>query len=220
MQLEDRVEIHAALGERHRLMIVDALGFNDLTFTELAAVTGLRGNALAYHLATLEDVGIVTRRVSEGDRRRRYLRLDTAVVGQLLPAPPPPSDGVVFVCTHNSARSQFAAACWESRTGSAAGSAGAEPSATVNPMAIDVAVEFGLDLSVATPQGYDSLGASVGTMISVCDRAREGDLPPAQRHLHWSTPDPVPLGTRDAFRAAFSDLAARIDRLAAAGSVS
>jgi ArsR family transcriptional regulator, arsenate/arsenite/antimonite-responsive transcriptional repressor / arsenate reductase (thioredoxin) len=59
---------------------------------------------------------VVSRR-SEGDRRRRYLRLDPVTLASLTPPPLDAADRVVFVCTHNSARSQLAAALWRQRTG-------------------------------------------------------------------------------------------------------
>ena len=60
-------------------------------------------NLASHHLRALEAVGLVERRVSEGDRRRRYvvLRRD-ALNGLLLPqAALAPAGLVLFVCTHN-----------------------------------------------------------------------------------------------------------------------
>ncbi len=97
-------------------------------------------NLASHHLRALEAVGLVERRVSEGDRRRRYvvLRRD-ALNGLLLPqAALAPAGLVLFVCTHNSARSQFAAGLWRLRTGNDAASAGSEPSAKVHPQAVRV----------------------------------------------------------------------------------
>ncbi|MDZ7732130.1 MAG: hypothetical protein U5R31_02625 [Acidimicrobiia bacterium] len=70
-------------------------------------------NLLAHHLAVLERAGLVRRDTSSGDRRRRYVRLDDRALDGLAPRPSqPPPTRVVFVCTHNSARSQLAAALW------------------------------------------------------------------------------------------------------------
>lgn len=213
MRLSDRARVHAALGEEHRLRIVDLLAYSDATFSELRQAIGLHGNALAHHLARLDDVGLITRRVSEGDRRQRYLRLNTDGLRDLTFEPPKPAGCVVFVCTHNSARSQFAAAQWALVTGSEATSVGSNPASKVNPQAVQVATEFGVDLRGATPRSYDALVGVPDVVISVCDRARESGLPTARATLHWSTPDPVKTGGKAAFRAAFADLANRVAQI-------
>ena len=55
---QDRAQRHAALGEQHRLQIVDALRHADLTPTELQALTGLGSNLLAFHLDVLADAHV------------------------------------------------------------------------------------------------------------------------------------------------------------------
>ncbi|HEX6285845.1 MAG TPA: ArsR family transcriptional regulator, partial [Acidimicrobiia bacterium] len=52
-------------------------------------------------------------------------------------------------------------------------------------------------------------------VVSVCDRAHEAGVPRAGKTLHWSVPDPVPMGTVAAFRSSFDDIARRIERLSA-----
>ena len=123
---------------------------------------------------------------------------------------------ILFVCTHNSARSQFAAALWRQRTGGAADSAGTHPGTQVHPRAVQVAGEWDLDLRDAVPKGYDALTSMPDLVVSVCDRARESDPVSGAPRLHWSVPDPVPDGSVAAFRAAFATIAERIDRLALA----
>jgi ArsR family transcriptional regulator, arsenate/arsenite/antimonite-responsive transcriptional repressor / arsenate reductase (thioredoxin) len=214
MDRDSRAHRHAALSDEKRLLIVDQLVTGDRTVAELADLSDMRGNLLAHHLDVLDDAGLIERRISEGDRRRRYVSLRW----EHLPPPFVPTgtsdEEVTFVCTHNSARSQFAAALWEQMTGSAASSAGSLPAAGVHPKAVKVASEFDIDISRATPSPYSSLPGDIGLIISVCDRANEGDLPRAARHLHWSIPDPVPTGTLAAFRSAFADIAERMEHLA------
>ncbi len=216
MDIEARAAIHAALGDPHRLSIVDALQMSDRSFRELAGAAGLPGNAAAHHLAILEAAGLIGRRVSEGDRRRRYITLRQERLEGLLPSPRVEPTTVLFVCTHNSARSQFAAALWHGRTGGAAESAGTAPADRVHPAAVREASAFEIDLSGARPRGYDAVTATPDLVVSVCDRARESGLPFDAPALHWSIPDPVLAGTAEAFHAAFADLEARVDRLAAA----
>src|SRR5690242_9583335 len=107
-----RAAVHAALGDPHRLAIVDALAVSDLAPSELCELVGLESNLLAHHLDVLADAGLVERSLSHGDRRRRYLRLRRDALSSLLEPLPIAASNVVFVCTANSARSQLAAALW------------------------------------------------------------------------------------------------------------
>jgi protein-tyrosine-phosphatase len=193
--------------------MVDELALGDRTVAELADSSGMRGNLLAHHLDVLESAGLIERRVSEGDRRRRYVSLRWDRLPIAVHPAPPNVHSVAFVCTHNSARSQFAAALWEQTTGMTAGSAGTAPAARVHPLAVEVASEFGLDISGAVPRGYDELPPSPDLVISVCDRALEGGVPPGRTRLHWSVPDPVRRGSLEAFRSAFSEIAERVGHL-------
>lgn len=212
MRLEDRARRHAALGDPARLLIVDELIASDRTVSELAEATGMRGNLLAHHLDVLDGAGLIRRRASEGDRRRRYV----SIVGRSLDLQPPADSWqgpVVFVCTHNSARSQFAAAVWQQRTGSPARSAGSHPAGAVHSKAVRVAAELGVDLSGCRPQGYEAIDGVPDLVVSVCDRARETEIPVARRHVHWSVPDPVMRNTLSAFRSAFSEISDRVEGL-------
>jgi len=212
MNLIQRAGVHAALGDEARLELVDLLLEGDRSVRELAAALGMPGNLLAHHLNVLDDAGVIDRRQSEGDHRRRYVTLQRqALTG--LKLMPQPASSVVFVCNHNSARSQYAAKYWTMRTGRDAPSAGAHPAAVVHPLAVRVAKERGVDLRAARPRGYDSLPKSPELLISVCDQAREADLPNAERHIHWSIPDPVAAGRIGAFRSAFDDIEHRVDAL-------
>ena len=216
MNLDERARIHAALGDPHRLRIVDELLLGDRTFLELAAAAALPGNAAAHHLGVLEAAGLVERHGSEGDRRRRYVRLRRDRLEDLVGSPALAPRRVLFVCTHNSARSQFAAALWRQRTDVPAASAGSEPAARVHPGAVRAAAEFAVDLAEAVPRGYDAVTDEPDLVVSVCDRAREAGVPFHAPVLHWSVPDPVRAGTSVAFHTAFADIADRIDRLAEA----
>ena len=106
-----------------------------------------------------------------------------------------------------------AAAYWQSKTGREAQSAGLVPASAVHPTAIRVAWERGIDLSKATPKGYASLTERPELLITVCDRAREQELPLAHDHAHWSIPDPVETGETEAFRSAFREIEIRVERL-------
>ena len=212
--VQRRAEVHHALGEPHRLAIVDALRLSDHTPSELAAMTGLPSNLLAFHLNVLDDAGVIARTPSEGDARRRYIHLRTDLDAVLQPPSTITAQDVLFVCTHNSARSQLAAALWRRDTGRPARSAGHDPAPDVHRLAVDVAAEHGLDLSTARPQGFAAVvHRPPDLIVSVCDRVREAGWPFDAPALHWSIPDPVGAD-RARFEAVYGRLAERIAALA------
>lgn len=218
MEVTERARLHAALGDPLRLRMVDSLLLGDRTFQELADAAGLPGNAAAYHLAVLDEAGLIARRASEGDRRHRYIHLRPEPL-ELLGLPARAVTGaVLFVCTHNSARSQFAAALWKARIGGPVDSAGTDPAGSVHPRAVQAAEAYGLDLSSSVPKGYEGVAGRPELVVSVCDRAHEAGVPFGAPMLHWSIPDPVLAGTQSAFQSAFAEIATRVDRMARATS--
>jgi len=198
--------------------MVDALRSGDLTVRQLADIARLPGNAAAHHLDVLERADVIARRISEGDRRRRYVTLRADRLGTIEGPRIAPAGPILFVCTHNSARSQFAAALWRRRTGAEADSAGTDPAARVHPRAVEAATAFGIDLHAARPKGYHEVDSVPALVVSVCDRAHEAESPFDAPLLHWSIPDPVRRGTASAFRSSFSAIADRVERLAPASS--
>jgi protein-tyrosine-phosphatase len=202
-----RAERHAALADPIRLSIVDDLTRSDRAPSELAARFGLADNLLAHHLSVLERSGLVSRVVSEGDRRRRYVRLVPDACADLGPRPRPAPSRILFVCTHNSARSQLAAALWRRRLGGDAESAGTHPAARVHPGAVAAARRAGLDLSRARPRTMPAVGDRL--VVTVCDRAHE-ELGAPTRWWHWSIADPISEPHPDAFDAVIEELDRRI----------
>lgn len=215
MELEPRSRVHAALGDPQRLTIADALTISDLTVTEIGTLVDMPSNLLAHHLDVLEEAGVITRRVSEGDRRRRYVVLNPDVAGLITHGSPAVDMTPLFVCSRNSARSQFAAALWSYRTGTVIESAGREPAERIHPLTVAVAGEYGLDLAGARPRGYADVTHEPDMVISVCDRAAEAPIPFSAARLHWSIPDPADRSDIDGFRSSFADIAERVDRLLA-----
>ena len=119
-----------------RLAIVDELTTSDRAPTELQRLVAVPSNLLAHHLEVLEDVGLISRSRSSGDGRRRYVHLHRDALGGLVPGVRQRARRALFVCTHNSARSQLAAALWIQLTNEAAESAGTHPAERVHPGAI------------------------------------------------------------------------------------
>ena len=101
---------------------------------------------------------------------------------------------VLFLCTHNSARSQMAEGLLRTMAGDRfeVQSAGTEKTA-VHPLAIRVMAEHGIDISGHSSKVHDGLiAASWDSVITVCDDANERCpvFPGALERLHWSFEDP------------------------------
>jgi protein-tyrosine-phosphatase len=212
VSVELRARLHAALADPTRLRIVDLLALGDASPSQLGADLGVSSNLLAHHLNVLQDVGLVTRVRSAGDHRRSYVQLVPDALDGLGPPRPPTPCRVVFVCTANTARSQLAAALWRHVSTLPVASAGTRPGRRVAPEAIAAAHRHGLPLRAARPRLVDDVLTDGDLVVTVCDRACE-ELG-SRAALHWSVPDPVPIGTPDAFDRAVAQLAPRVARLA------
>ena len=130
---------------------------------------------------------------------------------------------VLFLCTHNSSRSQMAEGFLAARGGGryAAFSAGTQPR-EVHPLAIRVMAEVGIDISAATghwAKGLDEYtGQQFDLVVTVCDEAAEECpfFPGARRQEHWGFPDPsAATGTEEerlaVFRRVRDAIGARVD---------
>ncbi|MDD3846240.1 MAG: arsenate reductase ArsC [Syntrophorhabdaceae bacterium] len=107
--------------------------------------------------------------------------------------------GVLFVCVHNSARSQMAEAFLNTLAGDRfrGESAGLEPG-VLNPLAVEAMREEGIDISGnATKSVFDEYrkGRLFSYVVTVCDEASAEACPifPGLRThtLHWSFEDPA-----------------------------
>ena len=104
---------------------------------------------------------------------------------------------ILFVCIHNSARSQMAEAFLKTIGGSAfvAESAGLEPG-RLNPNVVAVMAETGIDISGNKTQSVFDLfqqGKTYDAVITVCDGASAEQcpiFPGAVKRIAWSFPDP------------------------------
>ncbi|MDQ2868008.1 MAG: arsenate reductase ArsC [Verrucomicrobiota bacterium] len=114
---------------------------------------------------------------------------------------------VLFVCIHNSARSQMAEALLNHACPEffAAESAGLEPG-SLNPFAVEVLRERGLDISGQRTRSVDEVADDAfDFVITVCDEGNAAGCPAfsggGQRE-HWSFPDPSALTGTDEERLA------------------
>ncbi len=104
---------------------------------------------------------------------------------------------VLFICIHNSARSQMAAELLNKTCGEffEAQSAGLEPG-TINPLVVEALRELGIDISKNTTQRVFDVwksGQIFQFVVTVCSEA-EGEscpiFPGVTTRLHWSFDDP------------------------------
>ncbi|MCX4967519.1 arsenate reductase ArsC [Streptomyces sp. NBC_00654] len=125
---------------------------------------------------------------------------------------------VLFVCVHNAGRSQMAAAWLTHLAGDRVEvrSAGSAPGDAVNPAAVEVMAEVGIDISAEVPK---VLTADAVRESDVCITMGCGDtcpVFPGKRYLDWKLEDPAGRGVaavrpvRDEIRALVEDLIADI----------
>ena len=108
-----------------------------------------------------------------------------------------PKNKVLFICVHNSARSQMAAALLNERCGECfeAQSAGLEPG-TINPLAVEALGELGIDISNNTTQRVFDVwksGQIFHFVITVCSESEAEGCPifaGVTTRLHWPFNDP------------------------------
>jgi protein-tyrosine-phosphatase/DNA-binding transcriptional ArsR family regulator len=231
------------LGHDLRWQLAAALAKTDLRVQELVERLNQPQNLVSYHLHKLLDEGVVREHRSIADARSVYYSLDLDRVKEILalsgaalhaglhpglwadqpsdqsPAVHYPPLRVLFICTHNSARSQMAEGILRARSAGQIQvfSAGTAPTG-VHPMALQALAQMGIDISAQRSKGLEVFaGQSFDFVITVCDRARElcPVYPGDPAVYHWSIPDPVEVTGTDtqrlqAFRRLADQLQTRI----------
>ena len=163
MPEESSPEILKLLSNDLRWNILKALSQSDLRVQELCQLLNQPQNLVSYHLQKLRDQDLVIERPSIADGRETYYGIHLSQVrdqfrevgGMIHPglAPrqneryPSPPLRVLFVCTHNSARSQMAEGLLRARSRNQiqVASAGIEPMA-LNPLAARAMAERNVDI--------------------------------------------------------------------------
>jgi arsenate reductase len=115
---------------------------------------------------------------------------------------------VLFICTHNSARSQIAEGYMKAKYGDRYDVfSGGTDVTRVHPMAIAVMKEIGIDISQHRSKLIDEFyGLGIETVVTVCDAANKACpfFPGAKEVIHQSFPDPSAFtGSDDEVRAGF-----------------
>lgn len=229
-----------ALGDETRLKTVQLLLDSDLKAGEIALRLGAPQNAVSYHLKVLRTTGLLRDRHSSLDGRDVYYSLDggrlealyqavgaalaaggESLTGVAVPAPTGRPWRVLFLCTHNSARSQLAEAILRRNGGAAVSvSSGGNEPGEVHPLTIRLLREWGIDPRRHYSKPTEAVSHEpFDDVITVCDRMREG-CPTFQgdpHRIHWSIPDPVavpgPEAQWPAFRSTGDELTTRIKHL-------
>jgi ArsR family transcriptional regulator, arsenate/arsenite/antimonite-responsive transcriptional repressor / arsenate reductase (thioredoxin) len=219
-----------------RWQILAALAHSDRKASELVALLKQPQNLVSYHLQKLRQTNIVHIQRSRSDGREIYYSLDLDQAKQLYfsagDALHPALGGegsllgdtisselkgrVLFLCTHNSARSQMAEGILRSRSNGKVEvfSAGTEPT-SVHPLASRALQEMSIDITnQRSKRVQEFLGQNFDYIITVCDRAREACpvFPGDPEQIHWSFPDPVEVeGTECQRLVAFREIAMQLN---------
>ncbi|HRI65585.1 MAG TPA: arsenate reductase ArsC [Polyangium sp.] len=123
---------------------------------------------------------------------------------------------ILFLCTHNKARSQIAEGICRHLGGDKVEveSAGSE-SSVIHPLAVKVLASMGIDASRQRSKHMDEFANQpFDYVVTVCDRVREvcPVFPGAPTYLHWSLRDPTAVQGSDAVREeAFLGIARQIE---------
>lgn len=212
-----------------RWHLVEALAESDRRVQELVALLQRPQNLISYHLRLLREGQLVNERRSSADGRDVYYSLDldqlrmvflesgqslhpalayTAVspfqadVGKKAEGEEKRPFRILFLCTHNSARSQLAEGILRATGGELVEvfSAGSEPG-QVHPMAVRAATALNIDITQQRSKHLDEfVDQRFDYIITVCDQVRERCpiFPKDPRQIHWSLRDPAAVnGTEE-----------------------
>lgn len=226
--------IFKLLGHDLRWQMVRALARGDCRVGDLSSALAQPANVLSYHMGQLRAAALVRERRSDADGRDCYYQLDLvclreqmrvaglalhpALLGESARAAGSArQQQVLFLCTHNSARSQMAEALLRARAGFGACSAGSQP-AELHPAAQRALERAGLSTAGLRAKHHSEFaGQLFDYVVTVCDRVREQcpSFAGGVRYLHWSIADPAAQGDDQAFDRTLRELAARIANFAA-----
>lgn len=191
---------------------------------------------MSYHLQKPHAHGLILEHLSIADGREIYygihlshnrklfqsalLELYPSLADDSEPLPTLPQIRVLFLCTHNGARSQMAEGFLRAKDHRQfqAFSAGTDPRA-VHPNDIQAMLEHQIDLGGQQSKSLDQyVHDPFDYILTVCDRAWENcpTFPGQPVRIHWSVADPVAQeGSNEdplpAFRAAAAELEERVE---------
>jgi protein-tyrosine-phosphatase len=126
---------------------------------------------------------------------------------------------VLFVCVHNAGRSQMAAGFLQHLAGDRieVRSAGTAPGNSVNPAAIEVMAEVGIDLTSASPKVLTDEAVQASDYVITMGCGDNCPFYPGKTYLDWKLEDPAGQGAaavrpiRDEIESLVRNLIAEID---------
>ena len=100
---------------------------------------------------------------------------------------------VLFVCVHNAGRSQMAAAYLQELSGGKVSvlSAGSEPGDRLNPAAVAVMAEEGIDLTQASPKVLTTEAVQASDVVITMGCGDTCPIFPGKRYEDWQLEDPA-----------------------------
>ncbi|MGD8193412.1 arsenate reductase ArsC [Herbiconiux sp. P18] len=132
------------------------------------------------------------------------------------PAAPAASSrpAVLFVCVHNAGRSQMAAGWLRELAGDRIDvfSAGSEPAESINPAAVEVMAEEGIDIARAEPRILTTDAVRQADVVITMGCGDACPIFPGKRYEDWELTDPAGLPTAEV-RAVRDDIKARVEHL-------
>ena len=226
------------LANEVRWQLLSVLAYSDYRVNDLGALLHKPLNLISYHLRLLRTEAIVQERRSSADARDVYYSLDlehfeglyNVAVEGLHPAlahsqsessdhsatDNRPPTRVLFLCTHNSARSQIAEALLRHMGGERVEVFSAGTEATlVRPEVLEVLQKRNIDTTGLYSKHLDMfLGQNFDYVITVCDNASEACpiFPGAPERIHWSLPDPSAVTDPDKRYMAFVEVFVALEK--------
>src|SRR6056300_352222 len=123
---------------------------------------------------------------------------------------------VLFVCVHNAGRSQMAAGYLQHLAGDRIEvmSSGSAPKDTINPVAVEVMLEEGIDISQNEPKILTDEQVQASDVVITMGCGDACKFYPGKRYEDWELADPAGQGVQ-AVRAIRDDIRVRIEKLIA-----
>ena len=127
---------------------------------------------------------------------------------------------IIFLCVANSARSQIAEGLARATApaGWSVSSAGSHPG-TLNPLAVRVMADIGIDISDHRSKGLDEVSVeNADIVVTLCAEEACPTTPPSVERIDWAMPDPAAGGGTDegkleAFRTTRASIQERLAQL-------
>ena len=121
---------------------------------------------------------------------------------------------VLFLCTHNAGRSQMALGFFTHLAGdrAVAWAGGSEPADAINPSAVAVMAEVGIDITGESPKAWTDETVRAADVVITMGCGDTCPVYPGRRYENWELADPAGQSV-DAVRPIRDDIERRVRRL-------